>query len=470
MKQKQLPFYLTSIAIFFIAVSPKLFSDGMFMDGLIYATVANNLAQGIGSFWDLSLTKICYPHFFEHPPLVFGIQSLFFKIFGSSMFVERIYSLLTFIITALIIKQIWNKVVENTYHKLGWLPLLIWISIPLVTWSAPNNMLENTMMIFTSLSVLFFLKGVENEKTMYLLFAGVMLALGALTKGLVALFPLSLLFWYYVFNKNQNFKQIIYNSSFVLLGLIGSFVLLFVLVPESFTSLSIYFKRQIIESITITKTVNSRFYILWRLFNELIPSIIVLVFVWLFSRKHQSVLFTEKWFLIFLMLGLSGVIPIMVSLKQSGFYMLAALPIFSIAFAFLIRKNIAFLIEKINVTSKGFKIFSYGSVLLIILSISLNLMQINKIGRDAKKIEDVYRLIEIIPEKTTISLHSKLRNDWSLHGYFQRYGYISLDTNSTLTHKYILTPKKGKFKVDYKKVPIPLNNYNLFERIEKTNH
>ena len=136
-------------------INPALFSDGMFMDGLLYSAISKNLSNNIGSFWDLHLTETLFPHFHEHPPLAFGIQSLFFDVLGENLYTERFYSLLTFFITGLIIVLIWKKITKKDYHSIAWLPLLFWITIPIVTWSAANNMLENTMMIFTSLSVLF---------------------------------------------------------------------------------------------------------------------------------------------------------------------------------------------------------------------------------------------------------------------------------------------------------------------------
>ena len=97
------PFYIIIFGLFLIICAPTLWSKGMFMDGLYYATISRNLAEGTGSFWQLHFTATSYPIFYEHPPLAMGLQSIFFKIFGDSVYVERFYSLLTFIITGLII-------------------------------------------------------------------------------------------------------------------------------------------------------------------------------------------------------------------------------------------------------------------------------------------------------------------------------------------------------------------------------
>ena len=148
---KFVPLYIIVFSIFLILIGKTLFSDGMFMDGLLYASVAKNLSNGIGSFWHLHLTNTFLPQFYEHPPLAFGLQSLFFYVFGESIYIERIYSLLTFVIVGILIVSIWNII--NNEKQTGWLPLLFWITIPLVSWCCSNNMLENTMSVFICLSM-----------------------------------------------------------------------------------------------------------------------------------------------------------------------------------------------------------------------------------------------------------------------------------------------------------------------------
>ncbi len=51
--------------------------------------------------------------FHEQPPLVFGIQALFFKLLGNSMYVERFYTFLTACITALLIVVFWKMIFKN---------------------------------------------------------------------------------------------------------------------------------------------------------------------------------------------------------------------------------------------------------------------------------------------------------------------------------------------------------------------
>ena len=107
-----------------------LFSHGMFLDGIYYAMVARNLAEGYGDFWNPLLTDTLGSNFHEHPPLVFGIQSLFFKLFGDYHWVERLYSLLCFIGGGWLTVIIWKKVGTKNIKPYYWVPLLLWITVP----------------------------------------------------------------------------------------------------------------------------------------------------------------------------------------------------------------------------------------------------------------------------------------------------------------------------------------------------
>lgn len=462
-KSLSLPFYLLSISIFLILIAPHLLSDGMFMDGLLYAAISNNIAEGLGSFWDLFLSNTLYTHFHEHPPLAFGLQSLFFKFLGDGMMTERIYSICTFIITGFIISKIWCKITTKENHKLAWLPLLFWFLIPLVSWSASNNMLENSMMVFTCLSVLFFVVGNQKSSALYFVFSGLMLSLGFLTKGLVSLFPLSLILWVFLFKNHTSYRRLLFSTCFCLLGLFLPFVILFVFMPESYTSLIAYFEKQVVGSLQNIQTVNNRFWIIWKVFLELLPLLIFTLISVLFSKKQIKLQYNSKWFFIFLALSLSGVFPIIISLKQRGFYLLATFPFFSLAFALLTKNYVLCFFEKLSSNKSYFKKLRFLSVLLIFIGFSLNFYFSTTIQRDKEMLKDIYTIIKIVPRNTTISISPELKNNWSLHGYFQRYGLISLDSDTINLHRFKLGGVNSSSSYDYKKTNLALSNYFLYE-------
>ena len=60
---------LGTLAICVAALLPRLAHRGMFLDGVTYASIARNLAEGRGRFWAPHYTATIYPAFHEHPPL-----------------------------------------------------------------------------------------------------------------------------------------------------------------------------------------------------------------------------------------------------------------------------------------------------------------------------------------------------------------------------------------------------------------
>lgn len=456
----QSSFYIIVSAIFLIIVSPYLMSDGMFMDGLWYASISKNISSGIGSFWNLKFTESVYPSFHEHPPLAFGLQSVFFTFFGDSIYVERFYSLLTFVINGILLVFIWRLIAEDEERKLGWVPLLFWITMPLVTWAASNNILENTMMVFCSASVYFILKSLEKRRFINMFLSGVFLFFAFLSKGFTSLFPFSLPLWLFLFGMGITFSRFVIDSFVMLLAFCFSLVLLQVCCPEGIESLTLYFNKQVVGSLKSIETVSTRWYIVGKLLLEITIMISISLIVYIVTKKEYRKKTSLKWTFIFLALGLSGVIPIMISMKQRGFYILATFPFFSIAIAYFISPYVSILLEKVKVNIKIF------SLILLSFSIVLVVYMGTKIGRDNDKIGDVLSVLEFVENENVLKISKSLWNDYSLHGYFYRYGNVSLDVNNKFDSNYFLN-NKGEINTDlssYHKVDINLEKYDLWKK------
>lgn len=455
-------------AAFMIIIAPALLSDGMFLDGVTYATISRNLAEGIGSFWDLQYTETLYPHFHEHPPLAMGIQSIFFRLFGDSMYVERLYSFATFILSAWLIIRIWKKIVSTELKKTSWLPLLFWLFIPLNIWAVSNNILENTMMIFTSSSVLFMIMSLEKKRMLFLALSGLCIFLAFLTKGFTSLFVLSFYFWVFIFKK-INFQVFLVNSILLLLFIAIPATALLLTSDEAFTSLSSYFHIQVIGSIVTGNTVDSRLYIIGKTLLELLPTIIVVLLISLYFRVKLKYFITIHNYdynpFIFLSLALSGVVPVMISMKQSGFYILATFPFFAIYFASMVAVPLSTWYGEINTSSRGFKIFKSLTFSLIALSFIISAFQFNRIGRDRSKLNDIQAIIEVVPEKSIISVSSEFGFDWSLHAYLYRYAFISLDEYPNNPHEFLIDAKSSQANYNnYNDLQLRLENFRLLQR------
>ena len=439
------------------------------MDGLIYAAISKNMAGGEGSFWYPHLSETFFPEFHEHPPLALAMQSVLFRIFGNSIYIERFYSLLTYLIAGFIIIGIWKEVTGE--RKTAWIPLFLWILVPNISWACANNMLENTMTVFVCFSVLFYLKSLKNRRLLFLILSGFAITAGVLSKGFTALFPWSLPLWFWLFTKRTRFSRMAFDTLLIILFSTLPVVLLFINSPETADSLTKYFNKQVLGSIQNVQTVDSRFSIVWGFLSQIILPVIIGIFVLIAGRikKVDPNLFKKNvsLMLAFFLLSFCGVFPIMISMKQRLFYVLSTYPFFAIGLGVLILPVSRQLLSRIKQNSTGMKIFTVFSCILLVTGIVLSITQINNIGRDKDKIHDVKLITEKIPSDSIISICPGMWQDWSLHGYFARYGAINLDAGSTPEYDYYLTDgncDNDVLKTYYKRVEVEARKYNLYKR------
>ena len=460
-------FHILILALFIFIVSPTLFSNGMFMDGVFYATIANNLAHNIGEFWGLRFTDTFNYHFYGHPPLAMGIQSVFFRLFGDSFLVERWYSFLTAIISAWLIILIWKELLVDTLKKMSYLPLFFLLSVPVFTWSISNNMLENTMMIFIISSSLLFIKSLKNKHFFFLFLSALMLFLAFLTKGLIALFPFSMTLSALFFLPRYSVKRFLTDTLFLLLSFFSLLSLLFIVQTKSLDFFQDYFQEQLLGSLKNVITVSHRYFIVVKLFKELLPMIVLTILIFFFTRTKTKILTYRSWILWFLFVAFTGVLPVMISLKQSGFYILAVYPFFSIALALLLAPRILERTKNIHLTNRSTYILTVFSLVLLFSSVVSIFVFSQKIGRDKEKIEDVRKISKHINSQAIITIEKSLQTDWSLYGYFYRYAGISLTKEKK---QFYLLIKKGHspiLKKQYRKMPVSLHLFDLYQKIDK---
>lgn len=463
-QESKAAFYLFTAGIFLIIYSPALLSDGMFMDGLIYSVVARNLAFGDGSFWNLSFSSIYFKSFHEHPPLAMGIHSIFYSMFGDSRFVDKLFSIATYVVTAVLIHLLWHQL--RLRHS--WIPLLMWLSIPLTGWACSNNMLENTLSVLICAATWLYFNGRERKPWLFSAGAGVVLFLGLLTKGPVALFPWTLPFIALVTGQQQKIGTAILETFCMVAGTLLPLALLLLLSDAACQSLEAYLNIQVVNSLKNIVTVDSRWFIVKKLLLELIP-VFALVLITLFIGRIHGFVFhrfqeKKKQALMLLLFGLSGVIPIMVSMKQNGFYILPALPFFAMGMAVFIYPLSSYLLEKINYDGIPFRRFQRFSNVLLLAGVSLCLAQANTVGRDKVKLADLRQVFTVIPKNEIINVHPDLWTDWSLHGYLQRYHRVSMDNDLSHQRQYFLMKADNAMPstaAAYTPVNLPLKDFRL---------
>jgi hypothetical protein len=442
----------------------------MFMDGLLYSVISNNLAHGNGTFWNLHLTETMYPEFREHPPLAFGLQSLFYMALGDGLYIDKLYSLFTIILTVILTIGIWRTNSDKNTKSYTWLPFFFWVIMPMTTWCAANNMLENTMMVFTTLSVFLILKSQNNYRVIFLLLSGFSIFLAFFSKGFVGLFPLSGPFWIWLFTRKHNIIRCMVDTFILTIGLIIPISMVVMFIPEGVSYFSAYMDKQVLGSLESVQTVDNRFYILWFLLQQLIAIIILTGIVLLIKkRKRVETLIDHEKAQVYYAIGLialSGIVPIMVSLKQRAFYLSATLPLIAIAVAGIIAPYIMALLNKYPVRKKANTILKLSGMTALIVTIIISFTFINKPARDKAMLNDIKTIINEIARSETISGERKLYSVWSLHGYLKRYADINLYKGFSVQYRYYITDKESRdsIPVDYKEISLNLEKYRLFKR------
>jgi hypothetical protein len=472
---KYSPFYIITFSFIIILIAPFLLQDGMFMDGEQYACVAKNLANGKGSFW-LPIVNDTWimqdsPYFLEHPPLFYFLESLVFRVFGNSMFSERLFCLLMAFTNAFVIHRIWKLITtkNETAKHLSWLPILLWIVIPICFWVFQHNMIEMVLSVFTLLSVLFALKALLKTQQLYinLVLSGLFMFAAFLTKGLPGLFPLATIPVFYVITKNITLKQTLLYSLIIIAIPIISYFLVVSLSPDAKQSLQFYINERLLNRVYTTATTNYRLSILVDLVVELLLPALLTILVITFARKKTNDIVIQKsdkqYAMLFLSLGLCGSLPLMVTMVQKNFYFAASLPFFALALAFISYKYVIQLINLISIQwLKKIKIIAYT---FLVLSILFSLLQIGKTRRDNEKLNDIKYLGGYLKNENIVGVDNDAYFDWSFQFYIYRKYAINLDPrNRHRTYIITKTDTSERLLKDYRKIDLPLKQFKLYKQ------
>ena len=81
------------LGLYFALTLPKSLALGLFQDGVVFASVARNMAEGLGGFWTPRFTDTAYRLEFMHPPLGPWLQSHAFRLFGDQPRLEVFYGI-----------------------------------------------------------------------------------------------------------------------------------------------------------------------------------------------------------------------------------------------------------------------------------------------------------------------------------------------------------------------------------------
>ena len=436
-----LPFWFLTASAFLIPVLPRMVSHGLFMDGLWYAVIARNLALGVGSFWRPMFTPAITPAYFaDHPPLVFAIEALFYRVLGDHWWVAKVYSMAIALLTMGLIQLLWRDAERRAGaarapgFAAGWLPLLFWVATPVVTWSFSNNMLENTMGAFILLASWAFLRAGDSRRwTAWSALAGAALFAGVLCKGVVALFPLAFpAILVLTLRKPSPWRALAQTllALAVLAGLAG----LVLASADARAYATRYFEGNFVPLVSGSRGgVANRLHIVGKLFLELLPSLVLAGLIWLGTRGRGSAREAGRVraAAAFVGLGLAGSLPLVASPIQSGFYLLPSFAAFAVGFAIFLRPGAEAILARLADHDRWRAWTTAVTLALLVGTLAFSITRIGTIGRDEPMIADVRAIGTIVPRGATVAACPAMLRDWGLHGYLALYDHVTMDAGST---------------------------------------
>jgi hypothetical protein len=348
----------------------------------------------------------------------------------------------------LLLHHIWKGLLpaQKAWHKWSVFPVFLWVTHEDIFRSYPNNMLECTMGLFIFGSLLLMLQsntttGVKAQVTIVL--AGVFIWLGFLCKGFTALFPLAFFMaaWlsgHYGTWRDACWKTLLLCAVVMLAGLLT------LQHPGAQENLSQYMDQQVMAALQGERRENiqtSRWHILEVLILRLIPGLVlagllVLLFRWKNIPWHQPE--TTKAAVFCMLMGLAGTLPIMISIKQAAYYMVAAIPFFLLAIGLYIAPGL----EQLSALSPRRK-WPYQMIITILLlgNMAAFLLALKEMGKTDKRDRKWMAIVQAfgprLAKHSTIGVeHNYI--DLTLWTFFQRYYYVSLDMDNQYGHAYLL--------------------------------
>jgi 4-amino-4-deoxy-L-arabinose transferase-like glycosyltransferase len=433
----------------------------MFLDGVTYASISRNLAQGRGRFWAPHYTDTIYPAFHEHPPLAFWMQSLWFRAFGDHWFVERAYSATAAALIALFIVITWRALhaVPDARNQ-DWLPVALWMAAPVVSWAIVGNLLETTVAVFVTAAVAVLILGLRTADfsscpprppRWVCLPAGpgsvlVMVACGCLSglcvvgatlaKGPVGLFPLAAPLILALLPERR------WRSTWC--GAAGQWTAVLLCGAllyaggESRESLSRYLHEQVVSALAGRREVSAGPL-------TMVGALVEGVWLPMALVSAMLVIMARQWTTppsrgrsvaaAFTLLGLCGTLPILVSPKQTGHYLMPAVPFYALGAAAVVAPTAADLLNRLRAGRSAVALRVLAATVAVAAGVAAALPAFE---REPARLAELDRLAAVAPRGATVGICPSTNGDWGLHAWFQRRFQMSLDAADPVSHEWFL--------------------------------
>lgn len=442
------PFRWLAAAVMTALIVPRIAQRGMFLDGVTYAVIARNMAEGAGSLWRPYFSDTVYPIFFEQPPLGLALQSVAFRLLGDHLFVERGFSIVMFALTAALILAIWRRSLPARYDSL---PLFFWILPSVVTWAVINNMLENTQVVFTTLAVYCVLRaaGASARRHVvagWVIAASLAVVVACLTKGPVGLFPLVspiLLLLGPAEGRPSRARAI--GMSAAMAGICASAAALMLLFDGPRGALTGFAETHLAPALQGERGLPRRSSDIARHLTLGIWARMAALgaLLWLVcGRRRPSGAAVPREALVFFAIGLSASVPVLVSPVLAGHYFVPSVPFFALAAAAI---TLPALQRPLPPEGPGpLRLVPLGIAATLVLLVGIVLVTHGPMERrDVRLLGGFDAVASSLPRNGVVHSCASAREDWGLHSYLQRFFRISLDASGGSDARWFLVREKA---------------------------
>lgn len=465
--------YIFAIAVFLVLLLPRLWSFGMFLDGLLYAGIARNMAEGAGSFNAPYYADALGPVFYWHPPLAIWLHSLFYRVFGDHTLVDSLFGFVSGSVICGLLYLIFREAdPQKTNERKPYWSIVFLVSLmPMTSWIFSNNMLEVTMTMFALASVYVQLRGLNFKSGMlaaHYILAGGFLALAILSKNIAGTFPLIFLFLNFILLRNISFKKMLI-LGFALTASMIMFTYFILYFSNSIEFYRQYLRMQLIPAVSGQMAGGTNPFLgnTWLIIGEMLTPILVSILLTTILRKWKEIKI-NKISILFMIMGLSGILPLFLITKFRTYYIYPGLPFLVLSIALAFSPAFAAIEQRVKDILRFRRVVQGLSILMIAAAIVLFVAGKDYPARLKEFKYDVYDSGLHIPARAVIaSCSPDSMNDYTLVAAFQRYYKLSLMYVGDLsTAKWIFQDQRLGCSLPSRCVKVnraDASRYNIYE-------
>ena len=466
---------------------------GMHDDGLIYSSIAANMSHHVGSFWDPHFSDALWPHFFEHPPLAFYLQSLFIQLVGDNPFIDKLYFFILSMTSLGLVLWFWRQRFPQISLYWLWFPILCWLANHQNMAMGYHGFIEATLMIFTTLATFCILKGLLSPPKQALRFhclGALLVVCGFFTNGLQAFFPLVVpIIHAFVFNRGKKSTTIggwlswkVTGTTLGLLLFILGLIAVILLYPAARQNTIQYFQQQIIASISGARSDDPSLGLIAhaKIFKIFFSNFIEIFlfstcWFWIYSKQNQQPLlqvikaaWLNDWCRFFLLISLASSLPVCISPRQSSHYFAQSYPFWTL---FFIQASMPLCVNVMthwhnlpSTIASRQRLFVNGMIGILIILIGLNGYFAGRPSfRNRHLIHDAEHLKILLPPYSKISISNS--REFMIHHVFlfYRYHYLCLTTEPNQTY-YLQNKTEKNWPEGYEPVKTTFETFRLFKK------